>query len=96
MERLKHALGTPEGLTICNDARKGIDGAVQDVFPTAEHQECMMHLVANFKKRFHGKVFNGHLWPAAYSWNPYHYSKHMGEPYNKQKQKQLNTYGRTT
>jgi hypothetical protein len=29
------------------------------VFPTAEHQECMIHLVANFKKRFHGKVFNG-------------------------------------
>jgi hypothetical protein len=42
----------------------------------AEHRECMFHLVTNFKKRYHGKVFNDHLWAATYSWNPYLFAKH--------------------
>jgi len=41
------------------------------VFPRAEPRECMFHLVTNFKKRYHGKVFDDHLWAAAYSWNLY-------------------------
>jgi hypothetical protein len=48
---------------------------VGEVFPGAEHRECMFHLVSNFKKRFHGKVFDDHLWAAAYSWNPYLFEK---------------------
>ena len=36
----------------------------------------MFHLVTNFKKRYHGKVFDDHLWAAAYSWNPYLFEKH--------------------
>nr|XP_051227466.1 uncharacterized protein LOC127345084 isoform X2 [Lolium perenne] len=36
----------------------------------------MFHLVSNFKKKFHGKVFDDHLWAAAYSWNPYVFDKH--------------------
>jgi hypothetical protein len=35
----------------------------------------MFHLVSNFKKKFHGKVFDDHLWVAAYSWNPYLFDK---------------------
>jgi hypothetical protein len=49
---------------------------VKEVFPEAEHKECMFHLVSNFKKKFHGKVFDDHLWAAAYSWNPYLFDKH--------------------
>ncbi|KAM0916743.1 hypothetical protein ACQ4PT_010068 [Festuca glaucescens] len=49
---------------------------VKEVFPEAEHRECMFHLVTNFKKKFHGKVFDDHLWAAAYSWNPYLFGKH--------------------
>jgi hypothetical protein len=32
--------------------------------------------VSNFKKKFHGKVFDDHLWLAAYSWNSYLFEKH--------------------
>ena len=31
----------------------------------------------NFKKKFHGKVFDDHLWPAAYSWTPRGFDYHM-------------------
>lgn len=46
------------------------------MFSQAEHRECMFHLVSNFKKKFHGKVFDDHLWLAAYSWNSYLFEKH--------------------
>jgi hypothetical protein len=49
---------------------------VQQAFPPAEHRECMFHLVYNFKKRYSGKVFDEHLWAAAYSWSPYFFDKH--------------------
>jgi transposase-like protein len=66
---LKKAIGSPRGLAICTDARQAVMSGVAEVFPEAEHRECMFHLVMNFKKRHHGKVFYDHLWPAAYSWN---------------------------
>jgi hypothetical protein len=30
----------------------------------------------NFKKRYSGKIFDDHLWAAAYSWSPYFFEKH--------------------
>jgi hypothetical protein len=30
----------------------------------------------NFKKRYTGKIFEDHLWAAAYSWAPYFFEKH--------------------
>ena len=50
---------------------------VSEIFPTAEHRECMWHLVQNFKKRYWGKVYDEHLWVAAYSWNTYMFDKHI-------------------
>jgi hypothetical protein len=41
LERLREAIGTPNGLAICTDAGQAIMGAVEKVFPTAEHRECM-------------------------------------------------------
>jgi hypothetical protein len=76
MERLKDAIGTPPGLAICTDAGKSIMESVTVVFPSAEHRECMVHLVNNFKKSYRGKVFDDNLWPAAYAWNPYYFDKH--------------------
>jgi hypothetical protein len=48
---------------------------VGEVFSRAKHRECMFHLVSNFKKRHHRKVFYDHLWVAAYSWNLYLFEK---------------------
>jgi transposase-like protein len=71
LERLRDAIGVPQGLAICTDAGHAVMAGVKDVFPTAEHRECMLHLVKNFKKQYTGKIFEDHLWPAAYSWSPY-------------------------
>ncbi|WVZ74373.1 hypothetical protein U9M48_022561, partial [Paspalum notatum var. saurae] len=76
LERLKDAIGTPPGLAICTDAGQSVMEGVGAVFPGAEHRECMVHLVSNFKKRYRGKVFDDNLWPAAYAWNTYYFDKH--------------------
>ena len=76
MSHLREAIGSPRGLTICTDAEQAMMAWVDEVFLGAEHRECMFHLVTNFKKRYHGKVFDNHLWAAAYSWNPYLFEKH--------------------
>ncbi|WVZ59244.1 hypothetical protein U9M48_009422, partial [Paspalum notatum var. saurae] len=76
MHRLRDAIGTPKGLAICTDAGAAVMEGVKEVFPTAEHRECMLHLVMNFKKRYSGKIFDDHLWAAAYSWSPYFFEKH--------------------
>ena len=76
MQLLRQAIGSPLGLAICTDAGQAVMAGVKEVFPEAEHRECMFHLVSNFKKKFHGKVFDDHLWAAAYSWNPYLFDKH--------------------
>jgi len=76
LSQLRQGIGSPPGLAICTDAGQAVMTGVGEVFPGAEHRECMFHLVSNFKKRFHGKVFNDHLWAAAYSWNPYLFEKH--------------------
>ena len=61
MSRLREAIGSPLGLAISTDAGQAIMAAVAEVFPQAEHRECMFHLVTNFKKRYRGKVFDDHL-----------------------------------
>ena len=76
MERLKEAIGTPVGLTFSTDCGQTVMNGVSEVFPEAEHRECMYHLVQNFKKRYSGEVFDKHLWQSAYSWNSYMFEKH--------------------
>jgi len=76
MERLRDAIGSPPGMTFCTDCGQAVMAGVSEVFPNAEHRECMWHLVQNFKKRFHGKVFDDHLWASSYSWNSYLFEKH--------------------
>ena len=74
MQKLRDAIGAPAGLA--TDAGQGVMAGVKEVFPNGEHRECMVHLVSNFKKRYIGKIFEDHLWPAAYSWSPYFLEKH--------------------
>jgi len=63
-------------MTFCTDCGQAVMAGVSEVFPNAEHRECMWHLVQNFKKRFHGQVFDDHLWASSYSWNSYLFEKH--------------------
>jgi hypothetical protein len=55
MQRLWEAIGDPAGLTFSTDCGQAVMAGVTEVFPTAEHRECMWHLVQNFKKRYTGK-----------------------------------------
>ena len=76
MQRLKEAIGSPVGLTFSTDCGQAVTNGVSEVFPEAEHRECMYHLVQNFKKRYSGQIFDENLWQSAYSWNPYIFEKH--------------------
>jgi MULE transposase domain len=68
MTQLRKAIGDPVGLIISSDASKGLENVVAAVFPNAEHRECLRHLMENFKKRFHGDVYNKNMKPAAYAY----------------------------
>jgi len=63
----EEAIGTPVGLTFSTDCGQAVMNGVSEVFPQAEHRECMYHLVQNFKKRYNGQIFYDHLWASAYS-----------------------------
>jgi hypothetical protein len=69
LQNLCDLIGRPPGLAIHTDACKGLDSAVEAVFPGVEHRECMRHLVQNFTMKFKGKVYTDNLWPAAYTCN---------------------------
>jgi hypothetical protein len=75
-ERLKEAIGSPPGLTLCTDYGQAVMHGVSEVYPLAEHRECMYHLVQNFKKRYTGKISDDHLWASSYAWNSYMFEKH--------------------
>ena len=65
MTNLKKAIGTPPGLTIHNDACKGLAYGVQKAYNgEVEHRECFRHLMANFRKKFKGDVLK-FMWPCA-------------------------------
>ena len=57
MTQLHKAIGDLPVLAISSDACKGLENAVKNVFPQAEHRECFRHLMHNFIKRFGGDVF---------------------------------------
>ena len=89
LENLRKVIGNPAGLAIHTDACKGLENAVEIVFPEAEHRECMRHLAGNFKKKFRGKVFDDNLWPAAYTCSKKKYNQHLREMYDENPEVQL-------
>jgi len=65
LSALHKAIGMPYGLVISSDIQKGLQNAIEKVYPLAEHRECMRHLFSNFKKKFQGDIFKFGLWGAA-------------------------------
>jgi transposase-like protein len=51
LENLRKAIGTPNGLVISSDMQKGLEIAIMQIYPHAEHRECIRHLYNNFKKK---------------------------------------------
>ena len=67
MTNLKKTIGNPPGLTIHNDACKGLAYGVQKAYNgEVEHRECFRHLMANFRKKFKGDVLK-FMWPCAWA-----------------------------
>ena len=78
MSQLKRAIGDPPVLAVCTDACKGLENAVVAVFPNAEKRECIKHLMANFVKKFRGKIYN-RMWPAARAYEREIFEHHMSK-----------------
>ncbi|XP_076905297.1 uncharacterized protein LOC143561018 [Bidens hawaiensis] len=65
LELLKKAIGTLNRLVISSDRQKGLDIAITQVYPMAEHREYVRHIYSNFKRQFRGEFFTRNLWHAA-------------------------------
>jgi hypothetical protein len=62
------------------DAGKGIEVAVNVVYPGVEHRECMRHLWNNVKKKkLCGPLFSQNMWVAAKAFTHEKYNYHMSK-----------------
>ena len=77
LQQLRNIIGSPPGLAIHTDACKGLESAVEIVFPGVEHRECMRHLAQNFKKKFKGRVYDENIWPASYTCSERKHEYHL-------------------
>jgi transposase-like protein len=61
LQNLCQIIEFPHVLTIHTDACKGLETAVDYVFPRVEHRECMRHFAINLDKSFKGKLIDDNL-----------------------------------
>jgi transposase-like protein len=85
---VRRAIAHPNGLVIHTDACKGLEVAVDNVFPGVEHRECMCHLAANFVKKYKGKVYTDNLWPASLTCSVKKHNYHLRQLYTNPKVKE--------
>lgn len=76
MSQLNKAIGNASPLAICTDACKGLENAIEQVFPQAEHRECFRHLMQNFIKKYSSDTF-GRMYPAAKAYRNAVFDHHM-------------------
>ncbi|KAM0871570.1 hypothetical protein ACQ4PT_039311 [Festuca glaucescens] len=88
LQNLRRAIAHPNELVIHTDACKGLEVAVDNVFPAVEHRECMRHLAANFGKKFKVKVYADNLWPASLTCSVKKHNYHMRQLYKNDKVKE--------
>ncbi|KAL0321807.1 UNVERIFIED_CONTAM: hypothetical protein Scaly_2477100 [Sesamum calycinum] len=66
--------------TFMSDKQKGLVGALQELFPNAEHRFCVRHLHSNFKSNgFRGLAFKNGLWKAARATTVNQFNERMKE-----------------
>jgi hypothetical protein len=58
---------------------KGIEAAVDIVYPGVEHRECMRHLWKNMKKTYFGPLFSQNMWAAAKTYSSERYNYHLSK-----------------
>jgi hypothetical protein len=88
LQNLRRAIAHPNGLIIHTYACKGLEVAMDNVFPGAEHAECMRHLAANFVKKLKGKVYANNLWPTSLNCSVKKNNYHMRQLYRNDKVKE--------
>ncbi|XP_074347127.1 uncharacterized protein LOC141685953 [Apium graveolens] len=62
-------LGNGTGFTVISDQQKGLENAIKELLPAAEHRFCTTHIYSNFRKK--------QFWAAACSTHPVAYKNAM-------------------
>src|SRR4051812_26108732 len=88
MQRLREVIGNPEGLVIHTGACKGLQNAVDAVFPGVELRECMRHVTISFTKKFKRNTFEDNLWRSTYTYTPSTHATYMQNLYTVSKLKE--------
>ncbi|KAH0638863.1 hypothetical protein KY285_035449 [Solanum tuberosum] len=52
-------------IAFMSDRQMGLIGAVKDLFPEAEHRNCVRHMYQNFRQKHKGKALKDLVWNAA-------------------------------
>ncbi|XP_074370513.1 uncharacterized protein LOC141711742 [Apium graveolens] len=60
-------LGNGNGITIISDQQKGLENAIKELLPKAEHRFCTRHIYSNLRKKFPSTLLKKQFWIAACS-----------------------------
>ncbi|KAK1383466.1 hypothetical protein POM88_021201 [Heracleum sosnowskyi] len=70
-------IGDGYGFTIISDQQKGLENAMKDFMPYAEHRFCTRHLYSNFRKKFPSAFLRKTFWLAATATHSVQHQKAM-------------------